>query len=119
MISTTQKGRWGEALALRFLELHQYHILTQNWRAGRGEIDIIAKDTDGTLIFIEVKARASLLYGSPEESITPAKQRMLRGAISAYLAKNRVHKFRVDVVSILKTQSKTTIKHLKDVELCS
>ncbi len=109
-------GAWGEQAARRFLVSRGYRILEHNWRAGRGEIDIIAKSFS-CVVFVEVKTRMSDAFGLPEESLTLHKQRMLRQTISAYLASHRVQKFRVDVIAITSKGAKNTLKHLKDIEL--
>ncbi len=51
---STQRGQRGEQAARRYLQRHGYHILAQNVRLGRGELDIIASKNE-VLAFIEVK----------------------------------------------------------------
>lgn len=109
-------GVWGEQAACRFLISRGYSILEKNWRAGHGEIDIIAENR-GTIVFIEVKTRHSTAFGDPVEALTHRKQHALRQAITAYLTKHRIHRFRVDVISILTVEGRATLTHLKDVEL--
>lgn len=109
-------GNAGEHIARKFCIRKGWHIVHSNWRAGRGELDIIAQDGTET-VFIEVKTRTSDVFGTPEEAITPDKQQMLRTTISAYCAKFRTKKFRVDVISILIHGSKARVRHLRDVEL--
>jgi putative endonuclease len=73
-------GRLGEKIARNFLSGRGYRILETNYRCPRGEIDIIARHQD-YLVFIEVRTKRSLKFGSPEESITPAKkERMIATA---------------------------------------
>lgn len=67
-------GRRGEDAAVRYLEARGYEILKRNWFCRFGEADIIARDEDGTLCFIEVKTRQSIEAGLPEESVTREKQ---------------------------------------------
>lgn len=69
-------GRWSEDLAARYVEARGYVILARNYWCAAGEADIVAQDGD-TLVIIEVRARSSNAYGSPAESITPAKARRL------------------------------------------
>ena len=64
----------GEEAAARFLEHRGYKILERNWKCDAGEADIIARDPEGTLCFIEVKTRQSVEAGLPEEAITRSKQ---------------------------------------------
>ena len=61
-----------EDRAVLYLESKRYRILARNFRCRSGEIDLIAKD-GRTLVFIEVKFRASHRAGDPEDSVTPAK----------------------------------------------
>lgn len=109
-------GVWGEQAACRFLISRGYKILHCNWRAGRGEIDIIA-DFQGTTVFVEVKTRLSEAFGAPEEAITRHKQCILRETISAFIATHRVRLFRVDVIAIAPHGQKKMLRHLKDIEL--
>ena len=76
-------GILGEKLANGFLKKRGYHILEINYRCPEGEIDIVAKHRD-CLVFIEVRTKKSLEFGSPEESITPAKQERMRATASRY-----------------------------------
>ena len=66
-----------------------------------GEIDIIAKHKD-YLVFIEVRTKKSLEFGSPEESITPAKMEKLRAVAANYRQthENLPASWRIDVVAI-------------------
>lgn len=56
------RGRRAEAVAALFLQLKGYRILARRIRTPVGEIDLIARHRD-TLIFVEVKARATLDSG--------------------------------------------------------
>ena len=77
-------GAPGEAIGADYLRRQGYRIVATNWRCRRGEIDIIAQDS-ATLVFVEVRARSSARLGSPEESVTPAKQRQLVELAQTYL----------------------------------
>jgi putative endonuclease len=94
-------GILGEKLAGDFLGKNGYHILETNYRCSEGEIDIIAKDRD-FLVFVEVRTKKSLEFGSPEESITPAKMRKLR-AVAAYYQQHHDNLpllWRIDFVAV-------------------
>ena len=69
-------GILGEKIAGDFLKKRGYQILETNYRCPYGEIDIVARYGD-YLVFIEVRTRKSLRFGSPEESITHAKRQKL------------------------------------------
>ena len=76
-------GTLGEKLAKDFLKKRGYRIWETNYRCREGEIDIVAKHKD-SLVFIEVRTKRSLEFGSPEESITPTKMRRLRATAAYY-----------------------------------
>jgi putative endonuclease len=98
-----QSGQLGEDAAARFLCKNGYKILERNFKNTLGEIDIIAQDS-GVLCFIEVKTRTSDLFGSPFESVTPAKQRKLTRVAQSYLKLRRIpdKKMRFDVIAVMK-----------------
>ena len=95
-------GKRGEDIAVKALKKKKYKILERNFRCKQGEIDIIAEDSGGTLCFVEVKARSSNAYGTPEEVVNKHKQRRLTEAAYVYLQKNRLElrDMRFDIVSV-------------------
>ena len=102
--STKKTGDKGEDLAVELLEAKGYTIIKRNYRYGKGEIDIIAKDSqEEGLVFIEVKSRKSLEYGSPEEAITKNKIKQLKRIAELYLYENEIKEIlcRFDVIAIL------------------
>lgn len=94
----------GEDLAAKILVKKGYEILERNFRYGKGEIDIIAKDPrDGYTVFVEVKARQNLLYGEPEYAITKNKQNQVKRIAELYLFDKEIKELdcRFDVFAIL------------------
>jgi putative endonuclease len=86
MVTTRQRlGKLGEDLAARYLERRGWTILGRNVRTAAGEVDILANDGE-TLVFLEVRTRSSRDFGTPEESITPAKRGRLERCALTYLA---------------------------------
>ena len=93
-------GRRGEELAARHLTAKGYEIVARNWHCKAGELDLVAKDGD-SLAFVEVRTRRGRTMGSPEESITPAKQTRLIALAEAYVqAHDWPGDWRIDVVAI-------------------
>ena len=86
-MNTRTGGIRGEAEAVHYITGLGMTVLSRNFRAAGGEIDLIARDGN-TVAFIEVKARRSPRYGAPEEAVTPAKMRNIVRAATAYLQKN-------------------------------
>jgi len=96
-----RKGKLGEDMAAKFLEERGYVILSRNYRYDRGEIDIVAEQ-GGEVVFVEVKLRVSDRFGTPEESITPAKEEQLKKVAEGYVREhgNEHQPCRFDVVAI-------------------
>lgn len=69
-------GERGETAGWKYLADRDYKILEKNFRCPLGEIDVIAVK-DGRLIFIEIKTRSGDRFGSPQEAVTPLKQKKL------------------------------------------
>ena len=101
-------GRWGEALAAEYLSRQGYTLIERNKRTPYGEIDLIVQK-DTTLVFVEVKTRATQHYGPPEAAITLQKQQHMVAAAQAYLQTNPNHGFdwRIDVIAIQKHPTPT------------
>lgn len=107
-------GASAEDLAAEFLRAKGMTIVKRNFHFGRvGEIDIIAEDGE-ILVFVEVKARASMMYGSPEEAITPSKQRAIRKVAEGYLYTHGItnRECRFDVIAIRLFHTEPEITHL-------
>jgi putative endonuclease len=94
-------GKQGEDLACSELRRRGYAIIARRFRTRAGEIDIVARDGT-TLVFVEVKARRSLAFGTPLEAISRVKQRRLCAMAMEYLgrAAPRAAACRFDVVSV-------------------
>ena len=69
-------GAQAEKLAENYLTAAGMKIVARNFRNRQGEIDIIGYH-EGYLVFVEVKYRASLKKGNPEEAVGTAKQRVI------------------------------------------
>ena len=106
--STTKAvGDAAEARALAHLASHGLTLVRRNYRvaagprARGGEVDLILRDRDGTLVFVEVRSRASTTHGGAAASITATKRRTL-----VYAARHFLQAFasppacRFDVVAI-------------------
>ena len=116
MLNIHQKfGEKGEFLAVRYLKKNGYKILEQNYRTPLGEIDIIAKEKD-TIVFVEVKSRKSIRFGSPKLAVTAKKQRKISMVALHYLKtkKQTDAKARFDVVSVISNQDDSQIDIIKN-----
>ena len=99
MLSSLRTGRRHERRAARLLKRHGLKIIALNVRAGRDEIDLIARDGD-TAVVVEVRYRHGGLW-SADASVTQAKgERVLRGwqRLSRDLKLPRQTRVRFDLV---------------------
>jgi putative endonuclease len=99
-------GAEGEALAAQWYEAEGYEVLEQNWRRREGEVDLIVR-RGRTVVFSEVKTRATDRFGTGAESVLPAKQRRIRQLARRWLSEltpasgRTLVEVRFDVVSII------------------
>jgi len=107
-------GRYGETAAKGYLAAKGYEILAERYKAGAGEIDIIAKDS-GCLVFVEVKYRKQASFGSPAASITAAKRRAIAQTAEYYIAEMDLADAdcRFDVVEVF-GREQLDINHIED-----
>lgn len=102
-ISTKELGRVGEDVAASFLEAEGYEILSRNWRCPRGEIDLVARDPEGTTALVEVKTRRAGRGRDcePEVSVTKKKRERYGVLAKLYIRENGAcYPLRCDVVSV-------------------
>jgi putative endonuclease len=100
-------GLQAEDAALRHLLARGLRLLARNYRVARGrsarggEIDLILRDADGTLVFVEVRCRAARSHGGAAATVGPAKRRSLVLAARHYLLRwPQLPPCRFDVVAI-------------------
>ncbi len=105
--TTKALGDAGEALALAHLLRHGLTLVQRNYRVARGpnarggEVDLILRERDGTLVFAEVRSRAGGTHGGAAASITATKQRRIVYAARHYLqALRQIPPCRFDVIAI-------------------
>ena len=119
MAAHNELGKWGEDLAVAYLQEKGYQLIERDWKSGRRDIDIIAKDETGAIVFVEVKTRRSRVFGEPEEAIDYRKMQSLQQAINHYIKFRHINSdVRFDIISIVGTiGSEPEINHIKDVAL--
>ena len=94
-------GALGERIAAEHLAGLGYVILERNFRAKEGEIDIVA-EKDDYLVFVEVRTKRSLSFGTPEASLSARKRARLIAVAQAYMEgrEDLPPSWRIDVVAI-------------------
>jgi len=104
-------GELGETLACDELRRRGYAILERRYRTRYGEIDIVARHGD-VLVFVEVKARRSDVFGSGAAAVTPNKQRRVARMAADFLVRRRLQDrpCRFDVVSVAMGEERPRIE---------
>ena len=90
--TTNQTGDAAEDRALAHLQAQGLRLLERNYRTpgrGGGEIDLVMRAPDGTVVFVEVRQRATAAFGGAAASITATKQRRIVFAARSYLMRLR------------------------------
>ena len=115
---TKATGDLGERLAASFLETRGFVVMDRNYRFERAEVDLVcflpnADNSGGEIVFVEVKARRTDAFGTPEEAVTEAKQRQIRRAAEAYLYERKLEgsPARFDVVAVRLGKGEPEITH--------
>ncbi len=111
-----QVGEYYETLACNFLMAKGAYVLKREYRAFRGDIDIIARD-GRYLCFIEVKYRKSKRFGEPEAAVTISKQKQICKISKFYLYstyKSQDVPIRYDVIAITDIDGMASVKWHKN-----
>jgi putative endonuclease len=108
-------GQRGEDAAAAYLERAGMTVIERNWRCTAGEVDIVALDGE-TVVLCEVKTRRTVAKGTPEDSITPAKQRKYSRLGQSYLQHvgDPNLSLRFDVVTVLAVgEDRALLRHYR------
>ena len=87
-LTTRERGNAAEDAALAHLEAAGLRLLERNYRTpgrGGGEIDLVMRERDGTLVFVEVRSRSGSAFGGAGASISATKQQRIIFAARHYL----------------------------------
>ena len=109
-------GIIGEKIAQDYLRRNGYEILKTNFYTRKGEIDIIAS-INNIIVFVEVKTRTNLKYGTPAMSIRDTKLKHIKSTAKIFLKLNNLYKYeiRFDVIEIIIKNGKCFINHIKKI----
>ena len=114
---TAALGRWGEQLAADHLVAAGMTVLARNWRCSDGELDLVLRDCDGTVVFCEVKTRSGTGFGEPAEAVGRLKARRIRVLACRWLLEHRpagTSEIRFDVVSVVRRRGEAPrLVHLR------
>ena len=117
LADSKQLGRWGEKRCESILKRKGLKTLTRNFSCKTGELDLVMVDSDGALVFVEVRTVADESFTSPESTITSAKRKRLSRTARYFLAANKIEDrpFRFDIVTIVLGQKgRPKLTHYKN-----
>ncbi|ENM5739643.1 YraN family protein [Vibrio mimicus] len=101
--NSRHQGNHYEQMAADYLRRQGLSLVTQNVNYRLGELDLVMRD-GSTLVFVEVRYRASTSYGHAAETVTPSKRVRLIKAANCWMLANKINShsadFRFDVVAI-------------------
>lgn len=120
-------GNLGENIACDFLAKNKYRIIGRNFRKPWGEIDIICKAPDKTLVFVEVKTLRQISGQAPEEQLSPedqlTKSKLLKIQKTALLYAGHFPEkvsdekgWRIDLIAITFSGEEYSINHYQNIE---
>lgn len=108
-------GRAGEELAERWLRRRGWRVLHRRFRSGHRDIDLVA-ERDGTVAFVEVKARHGGWFGGPIEAVNWRKRRELVRSASVWIDRHgrdgEVYRF--DVIGVLVEGARVRVRHVEN-----
>lgn len=110
--SAVARGRTAESLAALYLQLVGFELVERNLRDGPREIDLVVQN-DRWLVVVEVRARGSSIWGTPEESVHREKRRQLLRAGRDYWWRGTDHRraLRYDLVAIAIERDGLILRH--------
>lgn len=107
-MKTRSSGNRGEAEVAKYLRKKGYVLLASQWRCRFGELDLVAKDKQGTICFVEVKLRGAGSIALPREFVDQRKQARLRTAAASYLSTHEIEApARFDVAEVYQENNGT------------
>ncbi|MEE3340584.1 MAG: YraN family protein [Hallerella sp.] len=111
-----QKGQFAELHAAAFLCRNGCTILSRNYRYKNGELDIVAKNSQGVILFVEVKSVWDPLAGNPASRVNSKKQYQVWKTAAHFLHFHggQNQKCRFDVISVDMRFGKLVLKHYPD-----
>lgn len=113
MAAHNDLGKWGEGIAMRYLDAKGYQLVAHDWKLFHKDIDIVAYDNTGMYVFVEVKTRSTSYRR--EMVLSPAKRWNLSRIIMAYCRAHQITRARVDLIVVIGSPESYTIEHVESV----
>src|SRR5687767_7222260 len=108
-------GELGERIAERWLRRRGWRVVQRRFRNGRRDIDLVV-ERDGTVAFVEVKARRGAEFGGPVQAVNWRKRKELQRSAMAWIDRHGrdAEMYRFDVVGVLLNGGEVRICHVEN-----
>ena len=108
-------GKEGERIAEQFLKKKGYKLVERNYRCAAGELDLIVLD-QRVIVFVEVKTRTGMGYGTALEAVEARKQRKMIYAAQFFLNAKKLgqREARFDVIGISWPGAEPQVEHIEN-----
>ena len=108
-------GELGERIAERWLRRRGWRIVQRRFRSGHRDIDLVV-ERDGTVAFVEVKARKGAGFGGPVQAVNYRKRKQLERSAMAWIDRHgrEAESYRFDVVGVLLNGAEVRICHVEN-----
>jgi putative endonuclease len=106
-------GELGERIAERWLRGRGWRVVNRRFRNGHRDIDLVV-ERDGTVAFVEVKARKGAAFGGPVAAVNWRKQKELAKSATVWIDRHgrAFDQYRFDVVGVLVDGDQVRIRHI-------
>ncbi len=108
-------GELGERIAERWLRRRGWRVVQRRFRSGHRDIDLVV-ERDGTVAFVEVKARKGAEFGGPVQAVNYRKQKELKRSAMVWIDRHgqEAESYRFDVVGVLLDGAEVRICHVEN-----
>ena len=108
-------GELGERIAERWLRRRGWRVVQRRFRIGHRDIDLVV-ERDGTVAFVEVKARKGAEFGGPVQAVDHRKRRQLERSAMVWIDRHgqEAESYRFDVVGVLLNGADVRVCHVEN-----
>jgi putative endonuclease len=108
-------GELGERIAERWLRRRGWKVVQRRFRNGHRDIDLVV-ERDGTVAFVEVKARRGAEFGGPVQAVNHRKRKQLERSALVWIDRHgrEAESYRFDVVGVLLDGAEVRICHVEN-----
>jgi putative endonuclease len=108
-------GELGERIAERWLRRRGWRVVQRRFRIGHRDIDLVV-ERDGTVAFVEVKARKGVEFGGPVSAVNFRKRKQLERSAMVWIDRHgrEAETYRFDVVGVLLQGAEVRVCHVEN-----